>query len=96
MALAYCVWSNSEILIKMKKNRTNDPVSFASPLEVRASPALDGCSCLKPVRRRWVDDPSLLAPLKVGRYLYGYLMAEDAYLMPVVPPAHKFNGSAVS
>ena len=94
--LAYCVWSNSEISVKMNKNRPEDPVLFASPLEVRAGPALDGCSCLDPVRRRWVHDPSLLAPLEVGRCLDGYQMAEDAYSMPVVLPARKCNGPAVS
>ena len=49
------------------------PVSFASPLDVHARSALDGFSCLNPVRRRWVDDPSLLAPLEVGRYLDGFV-----------------------
>ena len=82
--------------VKMKKNRPNNPVSFASPLEVRARPALDVCSCLNPVRRQWVDDPSLLATLEVGRYLDGYQMAEDAYSIPIVPPARKCNEPAVS
>ena len=73
-----------------------DPVSFASPLEVCARPVLDGWSCLNPVLHRWVNDPSLLAPLEVGRYLYGYQIAEDAYLMPVMPPVRKCNGPDVS
>ena len=34
--------------------------------------ALDLFSFLYPVRRRWVDDPSLLAPLEVGCHLDGY------------------------
>ena len=80
----------------MKKNRPEDPVSFASLLEVRARPALDGCSRLNPVRHRWVDDPYLLAPLEVGRYIDGYQMAEDAYLMPVIPTSRKYNGPVVS
>ena len=82
--------------VKMKRNRPEDPVLFASPLEVNARPALDSCSFLNPVRRRWVNDTSSLEPLEVGRYLDGYRMAEDAYLMPVVPPARKCNGPAVS
>ena len=40
---------------------------------MRARLALDGFSCLNPVRRRWVDDPSLLAPLEVGSYLDGFV-----------------------